>query len=121
MTTVLRASSVGEWREIAEWDWVSLNDDEPTSPATIHAIELLDNAATADDDWFGVGVTACGKAGEMYIPGLFIRMAARRCPACCDAVGMPHGEQSPKNIDECRPIVEARLRALKGASEEAAA
>lgn len=51
-------------------------------------------------------------AHSLWIPGIFSRMGSQRCPACCDAVRMPHGKQSPKNIDECRPVAEARIAAL---------
>lgn len=98
------------WREIAEWDWVLLG----YHGETLHAIGSLTNGDTADDDWHGDGDTACGRFGRMVIPGLFSRMGASRCKRCCKVTGMPQGAQSPKNIDECRPIVERRIAALNG-------
>jgi hypothetical protein len=95
-----------EWRQIAEWDWTWLDDGEDE---VIHAVQTLDNEATADDDWHGIGKTECGKSGELWIPGLFDRMSAWRCSACCKATGMPPGRQSPKNDDRCRPVVERRM------------
>ncbi len=59
----------------------------------------------------------CGQEGEMFIPGVLTRMSpvVFRCSKCCELTGMPWGSQSPKNIDACRPIIEARLAALKEA------
>lgn len=92
-----------EWRQFAEWDWVRIGRGD-----ILHAVGELDNADTADDDWFGEGATECGRKGIMRIPGLFSRMGAKRCGRCCKATGMPQGSQSPKNVDACRPIAEAR-------------
>jgi hypothetical protein len=98
---------VSDWLVTAEWDWVWLGAGN-----VLHAVDTLDNADTVDDDWYGVGRTECGQGGHMTIPGLFSRMGAIRCVRCCKATGMPQGEQSPKNDDGCRPIVEARIAAL---------
>jgi hypothetical protein len=95
---------MSSWRVIAEWDWVEADDSDD-----LHAVDTLENEDTADAVWCGEGTTACGISGELTIPGMFTRMSATRCPACCDATGMPHGKQSPKNVDECRPIAEARI------------
>lgn len=98
-----------EWREIAEWDWVWYRAPEGKEGADdlLHAVASTHN--DCDEDWFGVGSTECELEGTLHIPGIFSRMAATRCPKCCDKLGMPQGDQSPKNIDECRPVVEARL------------
>ena len=96
---------MSEWRAIAEWDWVVTREG-----LRLHAIESLSN--DADEDWFGVGRTVCGLSGEFYIPGIFTRMGADRCVRCCDKLGFPRGKQSPKNVDECRPLVEARIASL---------
>lgn len=94
---------MSEWREIAEWDWVQVGDGD-----RLHAVATLSN--DADEDWFGVGTTECGLVTDsMRIPGIFTRMGATRCSGCCLKVGMPEGDQSPKNIDECRPVAEARI------------
>lgn len=102
------SQTIGEWREIAEWDWVLLGEGH-----VLHAVGALDNGDMADEDWFGIGSTECGRAGELCIPGVFTRMKAPRCSRCCERTGMPQGNQSPKNVDECRPIVEGRLEALR--------
>lgn len=99
------AEPTGEWRTTAEWDWVQTADDDD-----LHAPASIEN--DADVDWFGEGATECGRRGTLTIPGLFSRMGAARCERCCAATGMPTGPQSPKNVEECRPVVEARLRAL---------
>lgn len=99
---------LSEWREIAEWDWVRLGDGD-----VLHAVRTITNADTVDDDWYADGSTECGRSGDMHIPGMFSRMAARRCRRCCVATGMPQGNQSPKNDDACRARVEGRIAALK--------
>lgn len=104
---------MSEWREIAEWDWVWLGLGE-----VLHAVASLENEATVDDDWMGRGKTECGLSGRLSIPGIFSRMSAQRCDRCCRATGMPHGKQSPKNVDECRPVVEARLESLAGVASK---
>jgi hypothetical protein len=98
---------VSEWRTTAEWDWTVLGNGD-----RLHAVAVLDNEATADDDWYGVGITACARRGEMRIPGVFERMSLERCGLCCVRTGMPFGAQSPKNAKACRPVVEERLAQL---------
>jgi hypothetical protein len=106
MTSAQPHESIGAWREIAEWDWVWLGAGN-----VLHAVADVTN--DADEDWYGEGKTECGQSGVMTIPGLFSRMGAIRCVRCCKATGMPQGEQSPKNVDACRPIVESRLEATR--------
>lgn len=102
--------SLSDWRGIAEWDWVWAKKTD-----CIHAIAELYNEETVDWDWQGNGVTECGiKYDRFTIPGVFERMSVARCPKCCEKTGMPQGNQSPKNVDECRPIVEKRLEKLRG-------
>jgi hypothetical protein len=49
---------------------------------------------------------ACGRtAVTVCIPGMFSRMGLPRCAGCCRATGMPPGDGSPKNSDECRVIL----------------
>ena len=95
------------WRELAEWDWVRIGNGD-----RLHAVARLTNEDTVEDDWYGVGFTECGLGGDLHIPGLFSRMSVPRCIRCCERTGMPQGDQSPKNIDECRPIAELRILAL---------
>ena len=103
---------MSDWREIAEWDWVVIDDGDH-----LHAVGTTAN--DPDEDWRGEGTTVCGIETEMYIPGLFTRMSDEvfRCEACCEATDMPKGAQSPKNVNECRPVCEARIVALR--AEEA--
>lgn len=103
-----QSASQSEWLEITEWDWALLG----TRGQVLHAVGSLTNAATADDDWYGDGKTACGRQGRMLIPGMFTRMSAKRCAHCCEIRRMPYGKGSPKNDDGCRPIVEGRLAAI---------
>lgn len=95
-------SAQSSWREIAEWDWVWLGEGD-----VLHAVATVTN--DADEDWYAEGATECGREGDMHIPGIFSRMSAKRCDRCCDRTGMPRGSQSPKNIEDCRPLVERRI------------
>jgi hypothetical protein len=104
--------SLSSWRSTAEWCWVLLGQGD-----CLHAVGSIVN--DAEEDWQGDGFTACGREGSMFIPGLFTRMGAPRCKQCCKLASMPEGTQSPKNVDECRPIVEARLAALVAEKESA--
>lgn len=98
---------MNEWREIAEWDWVQLGRGE-----VLHAVQTLDDPEATEDEWGGDGTTECGKHGYLAIPGLLSRMGAPRCQRCCSVTGMPSGVQSPKNVNTCRPVAEARIAAL---------
>jgi integrase len=100
--------AVSEWREIVEWDWALLG----RFGVQLHAVRSLDDDIATEEQWGGDGTTECGKHGHLSIPGLFDRMGAQRCVRCCVVTGMPFGKQSPKNVEECRPVVEARLTAL---------
>jgi len=118
------ASAIAErenvWREIAEWDWVwyRAQDGEEGADDLLHAVASTSN--DCDEDWYGLGATECGLTGELTIPGMFSRMSASRCPRCCDVVGMPHGQQSPKNVNECRGFAVARIDALSASSSAGA-
>jgi hypothetical protein len=48
----------------------------------------------------GRGVAVCGAQGRMHMPGVLSRMGARRCPLCCDALGIPRGAGAPGNAAE---------------------
>lgn len=97
-----------QWLELAEWNWVQIGRGE-----ILHAVRAMDDdLAEVGRTWGGSGLTECGRKGDLRIPGVFSRMSAKRCSRCCKAIGMPQGNQSPKNVDECRPIVEARIKEL---------
>jgi len=88
-----------EFREIARLDWLYA----PTKFDKLHA-------PTGDygmPDWSAADVTfACGRTvGKAYIPGIFSRMSLPRCNKCCDTLGFPRGEGSPKNDDACRVLL----------------
>lgn len=66
--------------------------------------------AESDDgcDWWtrGDGTTVCGlPRASLAWPGVCDRLAAPRCPACCQAVGIPAGDGHPKNDPECRRLL----------------
>jgi hypothetical protein len=50
-----------------------------------------------DEGWVRAsGVTGCGIRGDFWMPGIFSRgglgnRGSRRCPVCCDAVGVARG------------------------------
>jgi hypothetical protein len=98
---------LGEWRTTAEWDWVKIGDG-----FRLHAVHAITNEDTVDDDWIGYGTTACGRGGTLSIPGLFSRMGSVRCETCCNRTGLPGGNGSPKNDEQSRSLVEARIAAL---------
>lgn len=45
----------------------------------------------------GQGVTLCGQAGRLHMPGIISRLAAPRCRRCCKLVGIPAGHGIPLN------------------------
>jgi hypothetical protein len=60
----------------------------------LHRVYALDwNEDTCEAD----GVTACGQMDVLRMPGLLSRMAATRCPICCDIAGVPRGNGAPFN------------------------
>lgn len=84
--------------DLIERDWLTADD-----------LTLLHYAAglTGEDEtlWEKVRL-ACGQRVEwVCIPGIFTRMGARRCGACCDIRGLPRGKGSPKNDDACRVLL----------------
>lgn len=63
-----------------------------------------------EGDWDGYseltridGITCCGQAGRLSMPGLFSRMGLERCAHCCRAAGVEPGGGIPGNCDECGP------------------
>lgn len=74
-----------DFRTLAEWDWVQLPTGE-----VLHAIAWLPGVDAH-------GVTECGRAGVLRIPGAVSRMYANRCLRCCDRTGIAQGVGSPRN------------------------
>jgi hypothetical protein len=70
-----------------------------TSSTTLHRLVSRTKWYRGDDGGTpqADGKTACGLSGQFVMPGILSRMGARRCPACCDAVGVPHGRGAPYN------------------------
>lgn len=97
-----------EFLDIVEWDWAQF----PTG-SILHAADTFDG----DDGLIpvgGQGVSVCGRSGRLGIPGIFSRMGAPRCKRCCTVLGWPSGVGSPKNVEELRPLAEARLSRWQG-------
>jgi len=68
----------------------------------LHRIESLD--VDLENEWReevtnAEGRSVCGRDGWFFIPGIFSRMAAKRCDRCCDLLGIPHGDGAPFNSD----------------------
>jgi hypothetical protein len=104
-------------RTIADYDWCWRFTQPCTNRCETHnECDCIDEQLHAPcpatntefDDWDGDpadGETACGIKALLTIPGLSSPMSDPRCPACCQATGMPEGNGSPKNDDACRVIL----------------
>lgn len=93
--------------ELAEWDWVYGAHD---GYRVLHHPTKY-NAATMEEQCAALATTSCGVRALWEIPGFLSRMDALRCDECCDRLGWPRGQGSPKNDNALRPLVEARLAA----------
>ncbi|MFC0626153.1 hypothetical protein [Kribbella deserti] len=90
---------------IADYDWVHL-----VKGNLLHHPKLTPEQHQECEESGGIynePVTLdCGiEVTTIMIPGMFTRMGAQRCPACCAATGLPPGKGSPKNDDECRKVL----------------
>ena len=98
MTPTTRAPDRTVFEELAESSWVYVGS---YGGRLHHAVELED-----PEGWerrgFVVGLTTCGLAGKLDIPGLLSRMGVDRCIRCCDKLGIKRGTGSPKNDPELR-------------------
>lgn len=99
------------WRQLRRHGY-----SEPPWHHRLVDVEVLAMAAAATkielDAHIEHGYTACGTGARLYIPGPFSRMETPRCPDCCDVLGYPQGDGSPKNDEEIRPLVRQRLSDL---------
>jgi hypothetical protein len=93
-----------ESRIIGEWDWW-----ETPSGNVLHSASMAYDPHPPYCGVGGNGITACGRTAELWIPGIASRLALHRCTRCHRALGYPEGWGSPKNSEECRPLVEKRL------------
>ena len=94
---------MSEAQELVDYDWMI-----PTSGDRLHHVTLPEDISDADDVCFGTPplTTTCGRTiVGLSIPGIFTRMGAMRCTACCRKLGIPAGKGSPKNDDECRRVL----------------
>jgi len=68
---------------------------------SLHFLPLADSQGEwweeAAEDGGKDGVAKCGLAARFFTVGLFSRMGAPRCKACCKAVGVPFGDGVPMN------------------------
>lgn len=95
--------------EYAEWDWVQTG----TGVILHHVAEWLADPAGVWEDWDASARTSCGRTSIVHIPGLFSRMGADRCRACCRVLGIEPGVGSPKNDKGAvREWVEARVASM---------
>lgn len=87
-----------EWR----WRWMQVSFSKET---TLHRMFEVDRLFLAGGEI--LGVSACCMQGRFMEPGPIsrgvLRGGARRCPRCCDAVGVAHGRGAPYNHGENEP------------------
>jgi hypothetical protein len=89
------------FRSRKKWRWRWLQGTKSTA-STMHRLVTC----TATETWNAVtatGTTGCGLVDTFAMPGIFSRMGARRCPRCCDAVGVAHGLGAPFNSGDSEP------------------
>lgn len=100
---------MNQFREIAEWDWMVT----PTGSRLHHLLGC--DWDKAQREWIvDRGIASCGSARGLFaIPGIATRIVLRRCASCCKKLAFPPGIGSPKNSDECRPLVEAMLAKIE--------
>ncbi len=79
---------VDEWRS----RWVQIG-----GLITLHRVRRIANRRAWKDLPSGPGETVCGKKGNVNMPGFLSRMSAKRCPRCCELVGIPKGIGAPYN------------------------
>jgi hypothetical protein len=89
-TTIARPLPLDNWRS----RWVQFRGGS--------RLHRLAEAAWDDppDMIAGDGLAVCERRGRFYMPGIFSRMDAQRCPACCRALGIPFGNGAPFNALE---------------------
>lgn len=56
-----------------------------------------------DGPWPKARTAACGASFPASLPGMFSRMGAPRCDACCAALAITPGKGAALNDDTCRP------------------
>jgi hypothetical protein len=89
-TTIARPLLLDNWRS----RWVQF-----LGGARLHRLSRA--AWDAPDEMVaGHGLAVCGRRGRMSMPGIFSRMDAQRCPACCRALCIPNGNGAPFNALE---------------------
>lgn len=106
-------------RELTRLNWIVMADDAKylhglapdTADETL--IEMVEDGAA-------VARSACDRTSHCWVPGVLDRLGmtgAERCPACCDALGLPHGVGSPKNDPACRSVLDLPATAHLPAGE----
>lgn len=91
-----------------DYDWVTTRHYR----ALHHAMFTREQAKECEEDggYYEPVKLACGQtAPQVHIPGVFSRGGfgggLPRCVRCCKVTGLPEGNGSPKNDDECRRIL----------------
>ena len=90
---VQRASRFGlPYASNSQWAarWVYFNEG-----SVLHRVALV--ISTAEETAEVQGVTLCGRAGRLTMPGFVGRLAAPRCHRCCSLRGTPRGHGAPFN------------------------
>lgn len=108
------AMAVYDWVRTSGVDGVNGHDDgleccrcADCADGFLHAPDQATLEGNSQDDYDTPvdGRTLCGRSCRLTIPGVFSRMGAPRCPACCAAAGLPPGAGSPKNDPLLRRLV----------------
>jgi hypothetical protein len=80
------------------WRWVWKVD---VGSSTLH--RLVGPVDINCDAGIATGTAGCGLKGSFEMPGGGLAQGARRCPQCCDAVGVARGRGAPFNHGENEP------------------
>jgi hypothetical protein len=65
----------------------------------LHRVSTIEWDDPENDEMIsGKGMTVCGRAGWLHMPGIFSRMGLVRCRICCARMGIPQGNGAPFNV-----------------------
>ncbi len=93
-----------------KYQWLYTDHDDHEFLHFVESVSSWDEACwELHDSQFGSSDTppwtsACGVNVLFSFPGIFSRMGAMRCDACCDAISITKGKGSAINDDTCRKI-----------------
>lgn len=80
---------------VAHHDWLIVHRPHSDKPADfLHRVKEWD---TDEDHQLGYGSAVCGLTTTWEVAGPFTRLGLTRCPDCCDALKIPHGQGTTSN------------------------